>query len=324
MFTSLYINYVDIINPNMLNFKLQNKNIWTKQIFCARFNVEVDKMYYALVSFDSVPKIGFAHHFYAENYMNIRQRVENSLEIVYIKEGALEITLEEETMTAPEGSVFILLRTLPLSLRVAGSTNHSHCTVQLISDFKFDIAKSREEIPSDFSGLILPFVTKQGKTSEKIKKQLYSVVSDLSVSREENEFSSSVRCVGMLEEVHTLFKSEYIDTMHASSILCYKIKKYVSEHICENINLSDISDYLGKTSIYLNSVFKKETGTTIGQYINTEKIRLVSELMINRSMPFKTACESTGITDVSYGYRLFKNKMGITPAKYRSSQKFLK
>ena len=324
MFTSLYINYVDIINPNNPNFKLQNKNIWTKQIFCARFNVEVGKVYYALVSFNSVPKIGFAHHFYAENYMNTRQRVENSLEIVYIKEGALEITLEEDTMTAPEGSVFILLRTLPLSLRAKGSTNHSHCTVQLISDFKFDVAKSREEIPSDFAGLILPFVTEHGKIGEVIKKQLFSVVSDLSVSREKNEFSASVCCMGMLEALHAKFRAEYMAGMHTSSILCFKIKKYVSEHLSENIDLSDISASLGKTSIYLNSVFKKETGTTIGQYINSEKIRLISELMINKSLPFRQACESVGITDVSYGYRLFKNKMGITPAKYKSSQKFLK
>ena len=307
-----------------MTFNYQNKNIWTKQIFYVRFNVEVDKMYYALVSFNSVPKIGFAHHFYAENYNHTREKIENSLEIAYIKQGSLEITLGKKTIIAPEGSVFILLRTLPFTMKTIDNANHSHCTVQLISDFSFEVVKSKEEIPRDFDGLILPFVTQQGKTSEIIKKKLYSIVSELSVSREMNEFSSSLCALGMLELLHTKFKAEYLDNMHTSSILCYKIKRYISEHLCENLNLSDISDSLGKTSIYLNSVFKKDTGTTIGQYINSEKVRLISELMINKGLSFKTACESAGITDVSYGYRLFKKQMGVTPGEYIKSKRFSK
>lgn len=279
-------------------------------------------MYYALISFKEIPHIGFAHHFQAENYNYTRQMLENSLEIVYVKEGAMEVTLGEKTMLAPEGSVFVLLRTLPFKLK--SSSSHSHCTVQLVSDFTFEVAKNKEEIPQDFGGLILPFVTQSSRTADMIKKQLYSIVSDLSISRKINEFSSSLCALGMLELLHNKFKAEYLDNMHNSSILCYKIKRYVSEHLCENIDLSDISASLERTSIYLNSVFKKETGTTIGQYINTEKIRLISELMINKSLSFKLACESVGITDVSYGYRLFKNKMGITPAKYKGSQKLLK
>ena len=70
---------------------------------------------------------------------------------------------------------------------------------------------------------------------------------------------------------------------------------------------------------YLATVFKKETGITIGQYINSEKIRLISELMNNKGLSFRLACESVGIADVSYGYRLFKKQMGLTPGEYKET-----
>ncbi len=281
-------------------------------------------MYYALVSFKDVPKIGFAHHFYAENYNYTRTKIEKSLEIVYIREGSLTVRLNDETMIAEPGSVFVLLRTLPLTLETGKNSHHSHCTVQLVADFDFEIVKDKEKIPGDYPGLILPFITLPGMETEAIKKQLYSIVSEISVSRELNDFSSSLSAMGVLGILNSKFKKHFLDKSHNSSLLCYKIKRYVSEHMSENIVLSDLSSHLGKTSIYLNSVFKKENGTTICQYINSEKIRLVSELMLNKELSFKNACESVGITDISYGYRLFKKQTGITPAQYKNSQKFLK
>lgn len=285
--------------------------------FVIKLLAEGMDLYYALVSFNDVPKIGFAHHFYAENYNYTRQKLENSLEIVYVKEGDMEITLGEDSVFAPEGSVFVLIRTLPFIIKTGKC--HSHCTLELISDFSFEIVKTKEDIRRDFGGLVIPFVTLPGKISENVKKQLYSVVSDLSVSRELNEFSASSCAMGILETLHSKFKREHLGDMRTSSILCYKIKRYISDHLCESISLSDISEDMSKTSIYLNSVFKKETGTTIGQYINSEKIRLISELMQNRDLSFKNACESVGIADISYGYRLFKKQMGVTPGKYKDS-----
>lgn len=293
-------------------------------MFCVIFTNGVTYMYYVLLSFNDVPKIGFAHHFYAENYSFTRKKRENTMEIVYVKEGDLEIALGEKNMLAPKGSVFVFMRSLPFAINTKKGSQHAHCTVQLISDFNFEIARTKEEIPSDFKGLIMPVITPPGKTAEAIKKKLCTIVSDISVSREKNGFSSSLCALGMLEDIHSKFKSEFLHNMQTSSILCYKIKKYISEHLCESLSLADISKSMGKTSIYLNSVFKKETGTTIGQYINSEKTRLVAELMLNKGLPFKKACESAGISDISYGYRVFKKQMGVTPGEYKGSQRFSK
>ena len=279
-------------------------------------------MYYALITFKNVPKLGFAHHFYSENYDYTRQKMENSLEIVYVKNGNLNITLDKKTMVAKPGSVFVLLRTLPFHFKTDENSHHTHCTVQVIGDFEFEVIDDINKIPDDYPSLIIPFITEPCDETERIKKQLFSIVSDLSVSRDLNEFSSSLAAMGILETLGNVFKKTFLKETQNASLLCYKIKRYVSEHLHESILLSDIENKLGKTSIYLNSVFKKESDTTIHQYINREKMRLVAELMDNKGISFKNACENAGIKDISYGYRMFKKQIGITPAEYKRSVRF--
>jgi AraC-like DNA-binding protein len=278
-------------------------------------------MYYAMISFKQMPKIGFAHHFRANGYKLTRQVLENSLEIAYIKEGTLTIEYGGETMTAEPGSIFVLLRPFPLTITSDRDCVHTHCTVQLLSDFDIRITAEKDSIPKDYKGLVLPFVTSPGKDGEYIKKKLYSIVSDISVSREANEFSSSLCAMGILHTISDSFKKEITCDFRTSSIICYKIKSYISAHINEVITLADLARNLGKTSIYLNSVFKSETGTTIHRYINGEKIRLVAELMSTKGLSFRKSCESVGIDDISYGYRLFKKYMSITPGEYKNSNK---
>ena len=281
-----------------------------------------DFMHYTLISFNKIPKIGFAHHFYAKNYKCVRKNMENSLEIVYIKKGTLKIKLEGNTMHATPGCVFAFVRTLPFTFETDKDALHTHSTIQLFSNFEYTFAKSEKEIPENFDGIIIPFITEPCHETEIISKKLNSIISDISASRETNDFSSSLTAISILEILSDKFKKSYIKKSTGTSLLCYKTKLYISEHISEKITLSDIARHLNKTSVYLNSVFKNETGLSIGHYINSEKVRLITELMQNKSLPFKNACENVGISDVSYGYRLFKKQLGITPCEYKKSTHF--
>ena len=45
-------------------------------------------MYYGSLKFNEIPEIGFAHHYYTENYLQKRySKNHNSIEIVYVNEG---------------------------------------------------------------------------------------------------------------------------------------------------------------------------------------------------------------------------------------------
>jgi methylphosphotriester-DNA--protein-cysteine methyltransferase len=67
---------------------------------------------------------------------------------------------------------------------------------------------------------------------------------------------------------------------------------------------------------------KEECGITIHQYINKERVRLLGELLQTQSISFQSACSQLGIEDVSYGYRLFKRHMGMTPKEYLEGKQY--
>ena len=133
--------------------------------------------------------------------------------------------------------------------------------------------------------------------------------------------ADSVNAMSILSELDSIYRENMYTSSDRASVTAYKIKAYIADRIQGNIPLEEIAEYLGKTPGYLNSVFHKSTGVSIHQYISKEKVRIISELILERKLSFKEACESMGIEDVSYGYRLFKKQTGLTPGQFASAKR---
>lgn len=106
--------------------------------------------------------------------------------------------------------------------------------------------------------------------------------------------------------------------------ICRKVKEYIANNIDKKILLSDVADFVGKSPNYINSLFKSSSGSSVNLYVCNERVKKIAELIKDRDLSFETACENVGITDVSYGYRLFKKHMGTTPAKYVQAESIKK
>jgi len=275
-------------------------------------------MFSGFLKFNEIPEIGFAQHYYYEgDYLSKynKKKERKSFEIVYVNSGGITAELYGEKTYAKEGCIFVLFRHLPITLTSTDNTPQSHCTVQAELDYDFELLDGEcENVDAD--GILLPFITEPCRETEEIKKELYSIVADMNISRERESFSSALRILGIMQKIDRIARKKSNLKKSSSSIISYKVKKYVAENIEKNISLSKIAEKLGKTPNYINFAFKEDTGITINRYINKEKVKRIAELMKNQKLSFKTACENAAITDISYGYRLFKKHMGITPGEY--------
>lgn len=277
-------------------------------------------MAYAALDFSHLPRVGFAHHFYMDKYMQKHRRKENSIEIVYIKEGDAVLEAFGRMFDIKKGSIVLLFRCEPFCIYSADGTSHKHCSVQLNLDYTLTVLEDGELPPESFEGLLLPFVLPPCGETESIKKDLYTIVSDIGISRAKRSKTAAALAMGILGKLDQVHRREAASERTGTSLLEYKIKTYIASHIHKNITLQDLSDALGKTPNYLNSAFRQATGISIHRYINNEKVRLIAEVMEGREVSFKTACESVSIMDVAYGYRLFKKHMGVTLRTYLSSE----
>lgn len=281
-------------------------------------------MYYACMKFEEIPEIGFAHYYYTDNYLKRKySKKHKSFEIVYIDEGEIEIELYGKKMLAKEGSIVIILRQLPLVLSSSPDKPQSHTTVQAEVNFDLEIFEETEKAV-DACALILPFITEPCVETEEIRKDLYSIVSDIGESREKNSFVCSLRLIGVMQKIDRVAKTQKKARKNASLDISYKVKKYVVENIEKSISLIEIAKYLGKTPNYINYAFKKATGITIKQYINKEKINKIAHMIKNQNVTFEKACQSVGVRDVSYGYRMFKKHTGMTTKEFMAGDKMVR
>ncbi|MBQ8683080.1 MAG: helix-turn-helix transcriptional regulator [Clostridia bacterium] len=274
-------------------------------------------MFRACVTFSALPQIGFAHHFYMEeNYWQKYGKGDHSFELVYINGGGITGELYGKRFIAQPGSLLVLFRHLPIRLYSTDGLPQSHCSVQLIpGEYAFTLLGQDALPPEDFAGILLPFVLPPCEECESIRKELFAIVSDLGADRKGNALSASLRAMGVLAKVNALCRSSlYSDP--GGSPLDYRIKRYIIRHLGQKITLQDIAGRLGKSPNYLNSIFKKNNGISIHQYINREKVRLMAELMENKGLSFRDACLNVGVEEITYGYRLFKKHMGLSPGEY--------
>lgn len=176
----------------------------------------------------------------------------------------------------------MLFRHLPIKVRGTGGENQSHSTVQAEIEYDFSLFSDGDELPED--GAVLPFVTFPCKETDVIKKEIYSIISQMGESRDKNSFSASLSFVNIIQILNKAARKR-ITTPR--TVLSYKIKNYISDHIDSSaITLAELAIHLNKTPNYINFVFKKENGTTINQYISCEKMKKVAQF----ESPTATVC----------------------------------
>ena len=272
-------------------------------------------MLYLDLLLHTLPEIGFAHHFYAENYRQSYGIPDSSFEIVYIKAGTLSIELDGNVLSAPPGSILILCRHLPVRLEVVDNTRHSHCSIQLRCRYSAHVRSSADG-QETHPGLLLPMVIPPSGKTEQIGRSLQSIIARMQVSREANAHNCTLGIMGILAELDSTCREQISTALPSDQLLCSKLKAWIDSHIQESFTLEQLASILGRSPNYLNALFKQVNGISIRQYINRKKAELIAELMIHKSAAFRTACENVGITDIAYGYRLFKKQMGTTPQQY--------
>lgn len=114
------------------------------------------------------------------------------------------------------------------------------------------------------------------------------------------------------------FTFEFDKVKHADAV--YKVIEYIKSNYRRHMSLEDIaaSTYLSKT--YLSSLFKKETGYSISEYINIVRIERSKSLLMEENMSIIEIANLCGFEDQSYFTKVFKHIVGITPKKYRENR----
>jgi len=93
--------------------------------------------------------------------------------------------------------------------------------------------------------------------------------------------------------------------------------EYIAVHLTQPMSVPEIADAVHLNEQYLMRLFKKETGSSILQYITSQRIALSVEYLKNTDLPVTEVALNSGFDNYSYFNRIFKRFTGETPSKFR-------
>ena len=96
-------------------------------------------------------------------------------------------------------------------------------------------------------------------------------------------------------------------------------KRFILEHIQENIYVEEIAEQVHFSTQYLMRLFKKETDMSILEFITVERIRLAKELLAKTDFPVNKVADSVGYGNYSYFTKIFKKYEKVSPRTYRQN-----
>ncbi|MBS5520864.1 MAG: AraC family transcriptional regulator [Clostridiales bacterium] len=96
-----------------------------------------------------------------------------------------------------------------------------------------------------------------------------------------------------------------------------EVKRYVREHLSEDMSVAEIAGCLHFHPNYLMRVFKNETGMSILEYIVTARMEAARKLLKGTRLPVKDVADMVGYGDCAYFTRIFHRETGMTPSLFR-------
>jgi Response regulator containing CheY-like receiver domain and AraC-type DNA-binding domain len=102
-----------------------------------------------------------------------------------------------------------------------------------------------------------------------------------------------------------------------SAAISYILKNIGSE----TLSVNEIADKLFIHPVYLNRIFKKEKGISVGQFIIGERMRLAADLLKSRNLSANAVAESVGYKSYSNFNLMFKKVYGYAPSQFQEQFK---
>ena len=133
------------------------------------------------------------------------------------------------------------------------------------------------------------------------------------------QFSSSVY---LLETLIILIRHINYKKFHdANDMRALQIREYIHTHYFEENTAENLALRFGISARYMNDIFKGKFHETPLQYLQKVRINRAKELLLQTDKEIVSICFEVGYETLSTFYRTFRKLVGISPNKFRTTNK---
>ena len=142
--------------------------------------------------------------------------------------------------------------------------------------------------------------------------------SDLFINRMDH-CSSVEEVLAMHREMFTFF-TDQMAMLQRKSIFALPILQamdYIDEHLHERITVEQLAAYLKLNPSYLSTLFSKEMGIPLSDYIQHRRIDVAKRMLLDSNMSGSEISSILAFSSQSHFIRVFQKETGMTPKHYR-------
>ena len=236
-------------------------------------------------------------------------RVINSHELIFVKQGQLEMWEEDRTFSLEAGQT---LHLWPLR-RHGGLTPMS-------SELKFYWVHFELEDGDDDGTQAIPVVevpqVNQIRHPEKLEN-LFRYFLDEQETGTLNPYQANLLMMLMLVEVARASECAPEDA-EVSNVVATRAHTYIRIHYDSPISPGKVAQALGYNPDYLGRVYHKVYGCTITEAIQRRRVHIACHHLLESEMTIEQIALACGFSDPDYFRRIFRRYMQTTPGEYRN------
>lgn len=244
-------------------------------------------------------------HFFYDTPYTLTRNNENSFLIIYVKNGNVELVVEDTKYVVGENQVIFLdcNKLHSYSSITPWEALWFHFDGPVAKEYFDIITKNNNpiidiydnlEFLKTFVDLFKIFQEKQIPKDAIVSKYICDLLTKLIISSEHNSLKN---------DNHTNIIEDAI--------------KYMNENINENISLLDIASHVSLSEYYFTRLFKKQTNISPHQYLIAIRLDLSKFLLKNTTLSVKEICYECGFNSVSNFCYTFKQHVGLSPTNFR-------
>ncbi|MEV0583508.1 GlxA family transcriptional regulator [Nonomuraea sp. NPDC050310] len=96
-----------------------------------------------------------------------------------------------------------------------------------------------------------------------------------------------------------------------------ELRLWIAEHLAEELTPVELAARMGLSQRQFARVFRQQTGTTPGAYIETARVEVARRLLETTDLPLERVAADSGLGSVETLHRAFRRRLGTGPGTYR-------
>lgn len=253
----------------------------------------------------------------------------NYVEVMYVCRGQITHQIEDRIVRMEQGDLLFLNQHVSHGIRAAAEQD---VAINLI------IQPAFFETPSLLAGgdrSLTGFLAELlRKDSEKGQYLLFKTNGILQIENlMENLIYSLVHDPGTEDEINRslmellfLYLAKYAKTLGEDSssrfedVLVMAARRYI-DRTYQTATLGELAATLHETDSFVSRLIKAKTGKTFKELLQEKRLKAACALLRQTDLPVSDIAAAVGYENSSFFHRLFRERVGYSPADYRRRQK---